>query len=113
MLSYTAENWEDTLRYSLGATWHTSDKLSLRGGVAYDEAPVSDTYRTPRIPDGARIWLAIGGQYRLSKQGALDFGYAHLFVNDPGLNSTAGGTTLTGTFDSAVDILSVQYTHTL
>lgn len=111
VLSYTPENWEDILRYSLGATWHTSEKLSVRGGVAYDEAPVSDAYRTPRIPDGARTWVALGGQYRLSKQGAIDFGYAHLFVEDVGINSTANGTTLTGEYDSAVDILSAQYTH--
>jgi long-chain fatty acid transport protein len=111
LLSSTPENWEDILRYSLGATWHMSDKLSLRGGVAYDEAPVSDIDRTPRIPDGARTWIAFGGQYRLSQQGALDFGYAHLFVNDPGLQSSAGGTTLNGEYDSAVDILSAQYTH--
>lgn len=111
ILKNTPENWEDILRYSLGLTWHTDDKLSLRGGVAYDEAPVSDVYRTPRIPDGARIWVAIGGQYRLSKQGAVDFGYAHLFVNDPGLDIVDNFTRLSGEYDSAVDILSVQYTH--
>jgi long-chain fatty acid transport protein len=111
LLSYTPENWDDTLRYSVGATWHTSEKLSLRGGVAYDEAPVSDADRTPRIPDGARTWGAVGGQYRLGKASAIDFGYAHLFVNDPGLQSTANGTTLTGEYDSAVDIVSVQFTH--
>ncbi len=105
------ENWEDILRYSLGATWHMSDKLSLRGGIAYDEAPVSDTYRTPRIPDGARTWVAVGGQYRLSRQSVLDFGYAHLFVNDPGLRSTDNGTTLNGEYDSQVDILSAQLTY--
>jgi len=107
----TRENWEDILRYSLGATWHMSDKLSLRGGLAYDEAPVSDSDRTPRIPDGARTWVALGGQYRLSRQGALDFGYAHLFVNSPGLQSRDNGTMLNGQYDSQVDILSVQYTH--
>ena len=106
----TIENWEDILRYSLGATWHMSDKLSLRGGVAYDEAPVSDRFRTPRIPDGARTWVAIGGQYRLSRQSVIDFGYAHLFVNDPGLQSTDNGTTLNGEYSSQVDILSAQLT---
>lgn len=116
LLSYTPENWDDILRYSLGVTWHTSEKLSLRGGVAYDEAPVSDIDRTPRIPDGARTWITVGGQYRLSKQSAIDFGYAHLFVEDVRLNSPAPGTiptspTLTGEYDSAVDILSAQYTH--
>ncbi|MCA1978039.1 MAG: outer membrane protein transport protein [Thiobacillus sp.] len=107
----TPENWEDIVRYSLGLTWHMNEKLSLRGGVAHDEAPVSDSYRTPRIPDGARTWIALGGQYRVSKQGALDFGYAHLFVNDPGLNNVDNGTRLVGEYDSQVDILSVQYTH--
>ena len=107
----TPENWDDILRYSLGATWHMNGKLSLRGGVAHDEAVVSDRFRTPRIPDGARTWLAIGGQYRLSRQSALDFGYAHLFVNDPKLDIVDNQTRLSGTYNAAVDILSVQYTH--
>ena len=98
------------MRYSLGVTWHMSDKLSLRGGVAYDEAPVSDIDRTPRIPDGARTWVAVGGQYRLSQQSLIDFGYAHLFVNDPGLQSHDNGTTLNGVYESAVDIVSAQLT---
>ena len=107
----TPENWEDILRYSLGVTWRMSDRLSLRGGIAYDEAPVSDIYRTPRIPDGARTWLAVGAQYRLSAQSVLDFGYAHLFVDDPGLQSVDNGTTLTGQYSSQVDILSAQLTY--
>ena len=111
LLSDTPEKWDDVLRYSLGATWHMSDKLSLRGGVAYDDAPVSDAYRTPRIPDGARTWLAVGGQYRVNTRSTVDFGYAHLFVKNVELNSTSGGTTLTGQYDNQVDILSVQYTH--
>jgi long-chain fatty acid transport protein len=107
----TIENWENILRYSLGATWHLNDKVSLRGGIAYDEAPVSDLYRTPRIPDGSRTWIAVGGQYRVSSQSVLDFGYAHLFVNDPGLQSQDNGTTLNGEYDSQVDILSAQFTY--
>lgn len=106
----TIENWEDILRYSLGATWHMSEKLSLRGGVAYDEAPVSDRFRTPRIPDGARTWVAVGGQYRLSRQSVLDFGYAHLFINSLGLQSLDNSTTLNGSYDASVDILSAQLT---
>jgi long-chain fatty acid transport protein len=106
----TPENWDDILRYSLGATWHASEKLSLRGGVAYDEAPVADRDRTPRIPDGARAWVALGGQWRVNAASAVDFGYAHLFVDDPGLANTDNGTTLVGEYDSAVDILSAQLT---
>lgn len=111
LLDYTPENWDDIMRYSVGVTYHLSDAWSFRGGVAYDEAPVSDLYRTPRIPDGARTWVAVGGQYRASKRSVIDFGYAHLFVEDVGLNITGGGTTLSGEYDSQVDILSAQFTH--
>jgi long-chain fatty acid transport protein len=112
LISSTPENWENIMRYSIGATWHVNGKLSLRGGVAYEDAPMSDAFRTPRIPDGNRTWLAFGGQYRLSRQGSVDVGYAHLFFSDPKLDITGGGTTLNGSYSSAVDILGAQYTHT-
>jgi long-chain fatty acid transport protein len=111
LISSTPENWENIMRYSLGATWHVNDRLSLRGGVAYEAAPMSDAFRTPRIPDGNRTWLALGGQYRLTKQRALDVGYARLFFSDPKLDKTGGGTTLDGKYSSAVDVLGAQYTH--
>lgn len=112
LISSTPENWENIMRYSLGATWRLNDRLSLRGGIAYENAPMSDAFRTPRIPDGDRTWLAFGTQYRLNRQGAVDLGYAHLFFRDPRLSKTGGGTTLNGSYSSAVDILGAQYTHT-
>lgn len=111
LVGVTPENWDDSYRYSLGANYRFSDKLILRGGVAYDETPVSDAYRTARIPDEDRTWIAFGAQYRLSDRSALDFGYAHLFVKDADINKLEGPVRLTGTYDSSVDILSAQYTH--
>jgi len=110
-LGVTPENWSDTYRYSVGVNYRMNDKLTLRSGVAYDETPVSDTFRTARIPDESRTWLAFGAQYRLSASSAIDFGYAHLFVKDATINKTESGVTLTGTYDASVDILSAQFTH--
>jgi long-chain fatty acid transport protein len=116
-VSYTPENWDDSYRYSVGANYHMDDKLTLRVGIAFDETPVPDAFRTPRIPDQDRTWIAVGGKYRLSRQGAVDFGYAHLFVKDANLSSPAAGTIpltplATGSYEASVDILSFQYTHT-
>lgn len=110
-LGLTTENWDDTYRYSLGANYHLNDRVTLRGGVAYDQTPVSDAYRTARIPDGDRTWIAFGGQYRVSDRSTLDFGYAHLFIRDTRINKTESGVTLSGTYEGAVDILSAQFTH--
>jgi len=111
LLGVTQENWSDSYRYSVGANYRMNGKLILRGGVAYDETPVSDAFRTVRIPDESRTWLAFGAQYRLSDKTALDFGYAHLFVKEAKINKTESGITLTGKYDSSVDILSAQLTH--
>lgn len=111
-ISSTPQNWDDNWRYSLGATWHMNSAWSWRAGLAYDETPTSDAFRTPRIPDESRTWVAVGGQYRMSGNSIIDFGYAHLFVKDARLTSSGGGTTLDGKTRNHVDILSVQYTHT-
>lgn len=109
----TEENWKDSYRYSVGANYRMNDKLTVRGGVAYDETPVSnDIYRTVRIPDQSRTWLAVGAQYRLSDKSSLDFGYAHLFVKDARIpNRNESGVVLNGKYEASVDILSAQLTH--
>ncbi|MHB1060962.1 MAG: OmpP1/FadL family transporter [Thiobacillus sp.] len=106
----TQENWSDSYRYSVGANYHLNDKLTLRGGVAFDETPVSDAYRTARIPDEDRTWIAFGAQYRLSQQSAIDVGYAHLFIRDAAIDKTENGVKLTGRYEASVDILSAQFT---
>ena len=110
-LPVTQENWRDNWRYSLGATWHQDSAWNWRAGVAYDQTPVSDAYRTPRIPDESRTWIALGGQYRMDKKNAIDFGYAHLFIKSASINSTTAAGALTGTYDNYVNIVSAQYTH--
>jgi len=111
LVGFTPENWDDSYRYSVGANYRLDDRLTLRGGVAYDETPVSDAFRTARIPDGDRTWVAFGAQYRLSPRSVVDVGYAHLFVKDASINKTESGVTLTGTYEGSVDILSAQFAH--
>jgi long-chain fatty acid transport protein len=113
-LSSTPENWKNTWRVSVGANHHYNEQWTVRAGLAYDQSPVSDTYRTARIPDNSRTWLSFGGQYKFSKASAVDFGYAHLFVNNAAIskNATATGAgNLVGSYSNSVDIVSVQYAY--
>ncbi len=118
-LSSTPENWQDTVRVSAGATYHYSDALKLRAGVAYDESPVPDAFRTPRIPDNDRTWLALGASYKITPAADLDVGYSHIFVKSTSINKTTDTSaaaaalrdTVIGSYDSDVNILSVQVTY--
>ena len=83
-------------------------------GFAFDQTPVNDTDRTARLPDNNRLWVSVGGQYKLSKDGTLDFGYAHLFIKNASINQNATATNggiLVGTYKGSVDILGVQFAY--
>lgn len=106
------ENWENSLRYSLGMNYKADSKWIYRAGVALDETPIpSAEDMTPRIPDNDRIWLSFGFGYKVSDTFGVDFGYSHLFFDDVVINNTDAsfGHTLTGSYDVNVDIFSAQF----
>jgi long-chain fatty acid transport protein len=110
--SSTVENWDDSWRYSIGAIYQATDALTLRTGVAFDETPISDEYRTPRIPGEDRFWLTFGLSYNITNALSIDAAYAHIFVDDATLDledSTAGD--ISGTYEASVDIASIQLSY--
>jgi long-chain fatty acid transport protein len=114
-VSVTPERWRDTWRYAVGGTYAMNDRLTLRAGVAFDETPVPDETRTPRLPDTDRTWVAIGARWQPSPAWLMDFGYAHLFSDTVPLDQDAGNPAasalLNGEQHSDVDIVSAQFTY--
>jgi long-chain fatty acid transport protein len=115
-LSSAPLKFQDIWRVGLGFNYKTGDRSKLRLGTAYDKAPVQDEFRTPRLPDENRIWAAAGFQYQIGKKGAVDLGYAHLFIKDASSNlpnqdtpSSSFTGNLVGTYDGSVNIVSLQY----
>ena len=116
VLSTTPENFRDTWRASIGANYHYSDQWMFRGGLAFDQSPIRDALRTPRLPDNDRTWISFGAQYKFSPQLLLDAGYTYIFVKDPSINQNAGSTPtnglISGTYKSNVNIVAAQVTYT-
>jgi long-chain fatty acid transport protein len=117
LLTQTNQNWDNTLRYSIGANYHYNDKVILRAGLAYDEEAISNEFRTVRIPGNDRKWLAFGAAWQVTPATKLDVGYAHLFVSDTKIDdnqTTAlplGRGRVQGEYEASVDVLSMQVTH--
>lgn len=111
----TDEKWDAAWFVSLGAAYKWNDKLTLRAGIAYDQSPVSDAYRTPRIADEDRYWVSVGAGYQITESISVDVGYTHIFVNDATLDLHDTLTTndafrgnLSGSYENAVDIVAIQ-----
>ncbi len=112
----TEENWEDTFFFALGANYQLNRSLLLRGGVAYDQTPIRDEFRTARLPDEDRYWIALGATYALTDLITIDVGYAHVFIRDSSIeedfDAVPGPMTVTGTvvgeYENSADIFAVQ-----
>lgn len=110
--SIIPENWENSLRYSVGVNYQADSKWIYRAGLALDETPIATAEdRTPRLADNDRLWVSFGFGYKMSEESSIDVGYSHLFFDDTPINNTDAsfGHTLTGTYDISVDIFSAQY----
>lgn len=112
-ISQTPEDWEDVWFLALGATWRPSENWAFRAGVGYDQAPIPDNRRTPRITDEDRILLSLGAQFQPSRNITIEAAYSHFFIKDGSVDLAAGYTApalpaLTADYENSVDILSVQ-----
>jgi long-chain fatty acid transport protein len=116
VLGSTPENFKDSWRVSGGVNYYYNDQWKLRGGLAWDQTPVQDAERTPRLPDASRLWVAAGAQYTMSRNIKLDLGYAFITADSaPTENQNAGSTaangSLKGKYDAYVNVLSAQMTY--
>jgi len=76
------QNYDDSFFGALGAQYEATDALTVRGGIAYDQTPTTDAFRTVRVPDGDRWWFAAGASYALNDHMTLDVSYNYLRVFD-------------------------------
>ncbi|MCL2297427.1 MAG: outer membrane protein transport protein [Proteobacteria bacterium] len=116
VLQSTPEWFKNTWRVSLGGNYRFNERWLMRAGVAYDQSPVRDTYRTPRLPDVDRYWISLGGQYAINPQMHIDAGFTYLFgkkapIRDNGGNPQANGA-LDGYYKNYATVASVQFTYT-
>lgn len=120
VLQSTPENFRNTWKLAFGANYHYSPQWMFRGGVAFDQSPVRTAFRTPRLPDADRTWLAAGAQYTANPRCTVDLGAAYIRVRKAAINASgdpsdpaaalANGL-LSGRYTSNTLILSAQLNY--
>lgn len=69
--------YSNNSRIALGASYNLDEKLTLRAGIAYDQA-ASRHHRSAAIPDTDRTWYSLGATYKFTPNLSVDLGYAYL-----------------------------------
>ena len=92
--------WTDMTVYKLGAEWQYSEKIALRAGVNYGEAPIPEDQVLFNMlaPATVEKHLTLGAEYKFNEDYWLSVNYMHAFQNTI-KGPTAfgvGGATVTG-----------------
>lgn len=112
-ITNTQLNFKNSWRVGAGLEYQINQPWLLRAGLAYDNTPVQDAFRTPRLPDGDRTWLAVGARYAPGSNWWLDVGYTYIWVKDVQSELRPAGPVpgaLVGTYKANVQVLAAQVT---
>ncbi|MDX2321687.1 MAG: outer membrane protein transport protein [Moritella sp.] len=106
------ENFENSFKYALGATYDINSSLKLRAGISYDETPnVNDV--SISLPDSNRMSYSAGASYSFNDTNSLDFGFTFVDVEEvtfsEELSSELPGVSYQFRSKSDVYIYAVQY----
>ena len=82
------QEYEDTYSVAIGGEYDVNERLTLRAGTMFDESPITDEFRSTRVPDGDRTWLSAGASYDLSDRFTASIAYAHVFVKSEPIDRT-------------------------
>ena len=117
------QQWKNTVRVALGANYKLSDAVTLRGGIAHDDAPVQgDTLRHAALPDADRLQLSFGANWKLTPASSLDLAYSYLRFSDASGNytnncnptattCTGNGETTRGTWKTRMQLIGLAYNY--
>ena len=104
-------SFKTSWRLGGGLEYEVSQPWLLRAGVAYDKTPVQDEFRTPRLPDNDRVWLAVGARFKPSPNWWFDVGYTYIWVHDAPSQLTPNTLppgNLVGNYKANINILGAQ-----
>ena len=101
--------WGSAWFGSIGARYQHDENWAFTGGIAFDETPVKDEYRTVRLPDSNRYWVSLGTTYKAAEWADVTLGYTHIFAHSADVNQSSDTQgTFSGTYESHVDIIALQ-----
>jgi long-chain fatty acid transport protein len=104
------EHYRDSWMFSAGAIYHVTNQLALRGGLGWDETPITTHYRTVGIPDATRYMIGAGIGYGFAPGINVDLGYSHYIAASHA--SVTGSVNSIDPFTQAV-VLSGEYHNSL
>jgi long-chain fatty acid transport protein len=109
--------YDDSFIIRLGGEYKTSETLSLGAGIYYDKMPVKPEYMNPSLPEGDRLGLSLGINYKFSDKFGLSASYLFIRANQVTVNDSkedyTPGAPFNGTYNSYANLVSLSLSYGL
>ena len=76
--SLNPRKYKDANIYRFGLQHKANEKLTVRGGIYFDQSPIQDGFFTPETPRNDAIGYTAGASYKVTERMELDFSFLHL-----------------------------------
>ena len=99
--------------YSVGVEYVATPTWTVRGGVGFEQSPVTDQVRIPLLPDNDRTWYSVGATNKVTNIISVNLVYSFVDVKNATLNVVPGNpsfnglVTYTGTAKTSISIFSL------
>ena len=106
----TPQNWDDSWTLGVAIDYSFTD-WNLKAALGYDESPIPDEFRNPRIPGTDRTILGLGATWKPSsaKDWSFEFAYHLTMADSRSMNTTTA--IAPGVTDTLVGEYSDQNTN--
>ncbi len=81
------QDYKDVTGGAVGFDYVVNDRVTARGGVAYDPTPTQDGERTARIPDGDRMLYSGGLSIKATDSVTVDTALTYIALEDSDVSS--------------------------
>ncbi|MFC5697618.1 OmpP1/FadL family transporter [Pseudomonas sp. GCM10022186] len=106
------QDWRDTWSYAIGAAYKLNRQWTLRAGLAYDQTPTRNEFRSPRIPSDDRKILSLGAAWSPNDDVTVDVAYTYLKEEDADIDQvSASKGAYRATFENSAHGLGAQLTY--
>ena len=101
------QNWHDTWAHAVGVSYQVNPQWVLRTGIAFDQSPVNNTDRSPRIPSGDRTIFSVGAGWSPTDDMTIDLAYSYLKEEEVDVNQD----TYSSTYKNSAHGLGASLTY--
>ena len=106
------QDYRDTWQYAAGLAYQLNPAWTLRGGIAYDQSPVKDAHRSPRVPTADRTLVSIGAGWMPIPDLTIDAAYSYIWEDRADVDlQDENGNSYQAEYDNSLNLFGVQATY--